>query len=68
MHVAVCQTSLPKMLLHGQGVGQLSRVKLSTIWNNAVLFGVHKLKSHHYIRDAQNKPADLHRMHLMLVC
>ena len=44
-------------MLHGQVARQKYRGKPRTVWNVVVLSDVHKLKLHHYIRDAQNKPA-----------
>ncbi len=69
MHVTVCQTPLPEMLLHGQATRQSLCVKLFLlIWNNSAFCGVHMLKLNHHAWDAQNEPADLHRMHLVPVC
>ena len=50
----VCNTSIK--LMHGQLVGQNCRGRPRTVWNNVVLFDIHKLKLNRYTRDALNKP------------
>ena len=47
---------LPKLIMHGQLVGQNCRGRPRTIWNDVVLFDIHKLKLNRYTRDALNKP------------
>ena len=47
---------LPKLLMHGQLVGQNCRGRPRTVWNDVVLFDIHKLKLNRYTRDALNKP------------
>ncbi len=55
----ICRMSdirLPKVLLHGQLVGQKCRGRPRTVWNDVVLFDIHKLRLNRYTRDALNKP------------
>ena len=47
---------LPKVLMYGQLVGQNFRGRPRTVWNDVVLFDIHKLKLNRYTRDALNKP------------
>ncbi len=39
---------LPKVLMHGQLLGQNCRGGPRTVWNDAVLFDIHKLKLNRY--------------------
>ena len=51
---------LPKLLMHGQLVGQNCRGRPRTVWNDVVLFDIHNLtltlNLNRYTRDALNKP------------
>ena len=46
----------PKLLMHGQLVGQNCCGRPRTVWNDVVLFDIHKLKLNRYTRDALKKP------------
>jgi len=50
-----CDSRLPKLLMHGQSVGQNCCGRPRTVRNNVVLFDVHKLKLNRYTRDSLNK-------------
>ena len=55
----ICRMSdsrLPKVLMHGQLVGQNCRGRPRTVWNDVVLFDIHKLKLNRYTHDALNRP------------
>ena len=52
----MADSRLPKLLMHGQLVGQNCRGRPRTVWNDVVLFDIHKLKLNRYTRDALNKP------------
>jgi len=55
----ICRMSdcrLPKVLMHGQLVGQNCRDRPRTVWNDVDLFDIHKLQLNCYTRDALNKP------------
>ena len=55
----ICRMSdsrLPKVLMHGQLVGQNCRGGPRTVWNAVVLFDIHKLKLNRYTHDALNRP------------
>ncbi len=47
---------LPKVLMHGQLVGQNCRGRPETVWNHVILSDIHKLKLNRYTLDALNKP------------
>jgi len=52
----MADSRLPKVLMHGQLVDQNCRGRARTVWNDVVLFDIHKLKLNRYTRDALNKP------------
>ncbi len=52
----MADSRLPKLLMHGQLVGQSCRGRPRTVWNDVVLFDIHKLKLNRHTRDALNKP------------
>ncbi len=59
---------MAEMLLHGQVVGQSSRGDLQLFGTQCCIVWCSQAEVKIHIADAQNKPADLHRMHLMPVC
>ena len=52
----MADSRLPKLLMHGQLVGQNCRGRPRTVWNDVVLFDIHKLKLNRCTRDALNNP------------
>jgi len=52
----MADSRLPKVLMHGQLVGQNCRGRPRTVWNDFILFDIHKLKLNRYPSDALNKP------------
>ena len=51
----MADSRLPKVLMHGHLVGQNCRGRPRTVWNNVILFDIHKLKLNRYTCDALNK-------------
>ena len=52
----MADSRLPKLLMHGQLVGQNCLGRPGTVWNDVVLFDIHKSKLNRYTRDALNNP------------